>query len=625
MGLYGYGDQNDDGVALLDLCKNQCLKVANTYFRKDREKLITYKSGDAATQLDLVLCRPRSDLRLVDCKAIPGEECLTQHRLVRADFEIKGIWKKQWKGSKKLKVWKLKDENIQREFAREVAVGSASFNGTWEEAESIMLQACEKTCGRTKGKRGLERETWWWSEDVERSIEEKKLAYKVWQGSLLEADKHRYRVINNRVKKEVQKAKDAAWRSWSGDLNTDDGRNKMFKLAQQMKKDKKDVLGANFVRDGQGNIMVEGDEVVCRWKEYFDGLLNEENPSTREEIPAVEGPLENITRDEVQTAMRKLKSGKAAGPSEVTSEMFTMAGDIGTDILLEVFRNAVRSDSPPEKWAKSITVPLFKGKGDALDCGKYRGLRLLEHGMKIWERVLMKRLEVYVHIHEHQFGFARGKSTTDAIFVVRQLQERYVEKKQKLYHVFVDLEKAFDKVPRHSIEWALRRQLVPEWLVRAVMGLYSNSSSHVRFAGTMSEAFSIGVGVHQGSALSPLLFKVVMEEATKMCRKGDPWDLLYADDLVLTAESKEEVMEMFHRWRSAMERCGMKINVPKTKLLISGKESTTTLRTGRYPCAICSRGVGANNLVHKLQPMVPQEVHWPRLFCGHTELCMYDV
>ena len=93
----------------------------------------------------------------------------------------------------------------------------------------------------------------------------------------------------------------------------------------------------------------------------------------------------------------------------------------------------------------------------------------------------------------------------------------------------------------------------------------------------MSNGFSIGVGVHQGSALSPLLFKVIMEEAAKMCRRGDPWELLYADDLVLTAESKEELMEMFNRWRNAIERCGMKINVQKTKLLISGMKLTNSI------------------------------------------------
>ena len=423
----------------------------------------------------------------MDCKAIPGEECLTQHRLVRADFEVRGVRRKKWKGLKKLKVWKLKDKIIQREFSREVEAGAASFNGTWEETEDIMLKACEKTCGRTKGKRGQERETWWWNDEVERLIKEKRRAYKAWQASLLESDKQLYRIVNNRVKKEVAKAKEVAWRSWSDELNTAEGRNKMFKLAQQMRRDGKDVLGANYIRDEEGNILVESDEVVGRWREYFDSLLNEENPSALEEAPAVEGPSEDVTREEVKAAMRMFKSGKAAGPSEVTSEMFNMAGDIGIDMLLEVFKNIIKSDLPPEKWGKSIRVPLFKGKGDALECGKYRGLRLLEHGMKIWERVLMIQLEVtsYVHIHDHQFGFAWEKSTTDAIFLIWQLQDWYIVKRQKLYRVFVDLEKAFDRVHEHVIEWALRTQHVPEWLVRAVMGLYRNLSSHVRFAGSM--------------------------------------------------------------------------------------------------------------------------------------------
>ena len=119
------------------------------------------------------------------------------------------------------------------------------------------------------------------------------------------------------------------------------------------------------------------------------------------------------------------------------------------------------------------------------------------------------------------------------------------------------------------------------------MGLYRNSSSHV-FAGSMSEGFPMGMKVHQGSALSPFLFKIVMEEATKWCQKGDPSELLYADDLVVTAESQQEVMEMFNLWRNVMARCGMEINKPKTKSLISGKAYTApTSGTRRWSCAIC--------------------------------------
>ncbi|MEL6804521.1 MAG: reverse transcriptase domain-containing protein, partial [Bacteroidota bacterium] len=341
---------------------------------------------------------------------------------------------------------------------------------------------------------------------------------------------------------------------------------------------------------------VEPAEVQERWKGYFEELLNRENPNTLEEAPAVHGPLELITVDEVSTALKCMKSGKAAGPSEVITEMFKIAGDLGTDMLCSVFNRILSSDTTPVEWAKSITVPLYKGKGDALDCGKYRGLRLLEHGMKIWERILMCRLEVHIKISPQQFGFAAGKSTTDAIFIARQLQEKYLQNKKELYHIFVDLEKAFDKVPRQAISWALRRQMVPEYLVKAVMGLYTNSMSQVKFAGGLSEEFPIRVGVHQGSALSPLLFKIVMEEATKDVRIGDPWELLYADDLVLTAESRDGVLKMFNDWSRAMELRGMKVNIGKTKLLVSGKKCREPTSSGQYPCAVCSRGVGANSI-----------------------------
>ena len=597
MGAYGYGNQNDDGVALLDICNNHNLRIANSYFCKDDEKLITYKSGNISTQLDLILWRSRRDVNLINCKAIPGEECLTQHRLVRADFKIKNFQRKKWKGMKKLKVWKLKDENTRQQFLEEVSVGALSFNGTWNSAKTIMLRACEKTCGRTTGRRGEKRETWWWNDEVERVIKEKQMAYKTWQRSSLEADKRRYQACNNRVKKEVAKAKVAASRTWSEDLDTEEGRQKMFKVAKQMRRDQKDVIGANYIRDSEGNIKVESADVVERWKGYFENLLNVENPNNLEEVPPVQGPLEEISQDEVKMALRLAKNGKAAGPSEVTTEMFAAAGDLGLNMLVSVYRGIMKEDKAPNDWHESITIPLFKGKGDALSCEKYRGLRLLEHGMKVWERVLIKRLEAHTKVHPQQFGFAQGKSTTDAIHIARQLQEKFMQKKKKLFHIFVDLEKAFDKVPRQAIEWALRRQLVPEWLVRAVMGLYHHSSSQVRFAGAMSGSFPIGVGVHQGSALSPLLFKLVLEESTKHCRRGDPWELLYADDLVLTADTKEGVEEMFNEWRSAMELRGLKINVAKTKLLISGKENVPAAPTGQYPCGICGRGVGVNSIL----------------------------
>ena len=102
--------------------------------------------------------------------------------------------------------------------------------------------------------------------------------------------------------------------------------------------------------------------------------------------------------------------------------------------------------------------------------------------MKIWERVLCERLKCVTEVDENQFGFMAGRSTTGAIFVIRQQQEKYLEKKQNLYHIFRDLEKAFDKVPRPAIRWALHRQRVPESLIDLVMALYRETRSRVRVA-----------------------------------------------------------------------------------------------------------------------------------------------
>ena len=148
--------------------------------------------------------------------------------------------------------------------------------------------------------------------------------------------------------------------------------------------------------------------------------------------------------------------------------------------------------------------------------------------MKLLERVLDPLICNMVNIDEMQFGFVRGRGTTDAIFVVWQLQEKYIAANKLLYFAFVDLEKAFDRVPRKVLWWALRSLRVEECAVRVIQGMYSNARSRVRVNGQYSEEFGVGVGVHQGSVLSPLLFILVLEALSREFRSGVPWELLYA-------------------------------------------------------------------------------------------------
>ena len=104
-----------------------------------------------------------------------------------------------------------------------------------------------------------------------------------------------------------------------------------------------------------------------------------------------------------------------------------------------------------------------------------RGVKLLEHAVKIVEKVLERRLWHMVKVDDMQSGFTLGKGTIDVVFILRRLQEEYLNKEKKLYVCFVDVEKAFDRVPRKVLEWVMRKKGLPEVMVRAVMSLYEDA------------------------------------------------------------------------------------------------------------------------------------------------------
>ena len=91
-----------------------------------------------------------------------------------------------------------------------------------------------------------------------------------------------------------------------------------------------------------------------------------------------------------------MKSRKAPGPTGMTSDLLKNAGIMGE--LTRVLRSIFDEGEIPEDWKDSLTIPIYKGKGDALECGKYRGIRLLEHGMKLFEKVLEKRLRELIEV-----------------------------------------------------------------------------------------------------------------------------------------------------------------------------------------------------------------------------------
>ncbi|KAK3516458.1 hypothetical protein QTP70_014789 [Hemibagrus guttatus] len=111
-----------------------------------------------------------------------------------------------------------------------------------------------------------------------------------------------------------------------------------------------------------------------------------------------------------------------------------------------------------------------------------------------------------------------------------------------------DLEKAYDRVPREELWYCMRKSGVAEKYVRVVQDMYERSRTVVRCAVGQTEEFKVEVGLHQGSALSPFLVAMVMDQLSEDVRQESPWTMMFADDIVICSESREQVEENLERW-----------------------------------------------------------------------------
>ena len=248
-----------------------------------------------------------------------------------------------------------------------------------------------------------------------------------------------------------------------------------------MKCENQDIVGDKCVKN-DGRCLTYNDSAKLKtWKTHYERLLNVEFMWNSDSLPDLRpkiGPPLYITEEMVSKVIAKIKTGKAGGPSGIVIEMIKSAGKEIKSIT-NLANRIIKEGRIPSNWNLSYMVSLYKGKGDAFSRDNYRGLKMLDQVMKIIERVLDSVIRSQVDIDRMQIGFMPGRGTSDAIFILCQLQVKHLGKHKPLYFAFVDLEKAFERVPRKVLWWAMRRVGVEEWVICAVKAIYENAKSHV--------------------------------------------------------------------------------------------------------------------------------------------------
>uniref|UniRef100_A0A8C9VLN8 Reverse transcriptase domain-containing protein n=1 Tax=Scleropages formosus TaxID=113540 RepID=A0A8C9VLN8_SCLFO len=427
--------------------------------------------------------------------------------------------------------------------------------------------------------RGGNPRTRWWTPEVRDAVKLKKEFYRAWLAHGTPEAADRYRRAKRSAALAVAAAKTRAWEEF-GEAMEEDFRSaskRFWQTVRRLRGGKR--CSTNTVYSGSGALLTSAEDVLGRWKEYFEDLLNPSNTPSIEE-----GDLEgdsSITLAEVAEVVKKLLGGKAPGVDEIRPEFLKSLDVVGLSWLTRLCSIAWSSGKLPLDWQTGVVVPLFK-KGDRRLCSNYRGITLLSLPGKVYARVLERRIRPIVEprIQEEQCGFRPGRGTLDQLYTLTRVLEGSWEFAQPVHMCFVDLEKAFDRGPRGILWGVLCDYGVWGSLLRAVRSLYEQSRSLVRIAGSKSDLFPVHVGLRQGCPLSPILFIIFMDRISRrsqgtegVCFGGrEISSLLFADDVVLLASSSQDLQRALGRFAAECEAAGMRISTSKSEAMVLSRK-----------------------------------------------------
>ena len=340
-------------------------------------------------------------------------------------------------------------------------------------------------------------------------------------------------------------------------------------------------LGEGAVREAEES--PEAGRLQQKRREVQEGL--QKDMEERGQFPEL---VEEISEEEMEKAMEKLKDWKAPGADGVTGYLLKH-GRVVRGWLTELFRVCFAGGVVPTAWKEGLVVTIAKRGGDVSKPEDYRPVTLESVLAKYYELVLNARLQRWAEnngrLHDSQYGFRPGRGTQDAlqhlVWTVdcrRCVAQGAGWRKRRTWVAFLDIRKAYDTVQHPVLLAMLRKVGVVGKMWRAIHALYQGASRRIRAQGVLSQQWEVVAGVMQGSVLSPLLFALYINElAVKLeeeCVGGvevsnrRTYVCLYADDIAMMAETAEELARMVERGEEVLGRLFLRFSPEKSKVMV---------------------------------------------------------
>ena len=395
-----------------------------------------------------------------------------------------------------------------------------------------------------------------------------------------ERNPQKYEELDLEIRQECNLAKEI-WINEQCDEVEDMERNHRI---ESMHKKIKEVIGrkretrGNVIRNKEGVLVMEIEDVLKRWEEYVKDLFEDDRGNKpRLHIP-MNGP--ELLEEEIINVMKRMKKGKSPGHDGVTIEMLLASGNFGLKKIVELANKIYNTGYIPKEMYRSIFIAIPK-KPNAVECSLHRTISLMSIITKIILRVILNRIKgkIKSEVAEEQYGFTEGKGTRNAIFIMRMITERAVEVQKNVFMCFIDYEKAFDKVRHSDLIDILQNINIDGKDIRLITNLYWNQQAAVNIDDNLTPWIEIKRGVRQGCVMSPDLFSIYSEiilrsiEGVEGIRIGgvNINNIRFADDTVIVADSEEKLQELIDIVKRESENMGLKINKKKTEIVVTSK------------------------------------------------------